>query len=248
MKTITGKLLKNQTRPSPSIDCYVPDKNEHGIGLIIFPGGAYHHLSEHEGKGYAEYFCKNGIACFVVKYRVSPDGVKHPAMIEDALAAIETIKSLATDFNLNPDKVGIMGSSAGGHLAAHTLTKWQEFESELSLKPAFGILCYPVITTGEFSHSGSFNNLVDGKLSPKQMEELSCEKNITENTPPCFIWHTQEDLAVPIENSLLFAAALRKKNIPFELHTYAKGRHGIGLETPYEWEKDCLRWLKEINS
>ena len=246
MRIIEAKLENGTTNPSPQIECWIPEDNHSGMGIIIFPGGGYHHLAEHEGKGYAEYFVKHGIACFVVKYRLAPEH-HHPEMLEDALAAVETIRTNAVDFGIDPDKLGVMGSSAGGHLAAHTLTAWDQYESAVSLRPDFGILCYPVIlSSGKSAHQGSIQNLLGENPSLELLDAMSCEKHISDKTPPCFIWHTCEDDGVPVENSMEFASALRKNDVMFELHLYTKGRHGLGLGSEFRWEVDCLRWLKEV--
>lgn len=246
MNTITGTLKSGKTTPSPMIECWIPERNPGGIGLVILPGGGYGGLAAHEGKGYAEYFSKAGIACFVVSYRLGPQGFRHPAMLEDALAAIYTVRSEAHRFGVDPHRLGIMGSSAGGHLAAHALVAWNRYESDVSLRPDFGILCYPVITSqGTYAHAGSMRNLAGSDASPELLDELSCEKHVSTDTPPCFLWHTGEDLGVPLENSFLFASALRAHGVPFELHLYRKGRHGLGLGAPFDWGAECLRWLRD---
>jgi len=247
MKNIIGKLNCGTTNPAPSIDCYTPASDANGAAIIIFPGGGYNHLAQHEGHGYAERLTKSGYACFVVSYRLACQGHKHPAMIEDAMAAIYTVRSRAEEFNIDPRRIGVMGSSAGGHLAAHSLTKWSDFKSEISLRPDFGILCYPVITSEKpHRHDGSFRNLAGPDSSEEMFESLSCEKLVTPQTPPCFIWHTGEDGAVPMENSSLFAQALRRNKVPFELHLYNEGRHGLGLGAPFNWMDVCLRFLNSL--
>jgi acetyl esterase/lipase len=242
MQALIGSLEHSSTRASPQIDVYLPESNPGGIGIIILPGGGYQRLAEHEGKGYAAFFQQQGIAAFVVNYRLGPAGFKHPAMLEDALAAIETIRTRYTFTTL-----GIMGSSAGGHLAAHAMVAYRAYESRMSLRPDFAILCYPVITLeGNFAHQGCREHLLGLNPSEGLLEETSPQHHISENTPPCFIWHTLEDAAVPVENSLLLATALRQKGVAFELHLYTKGRHGLGLNTSFRWADDCLRWIQEI--
>lgn len=249
IKTITGKLSSGKTSPCPEIECYIPKENLKGIGIIILPGGGYHHLAAHEGKGYAEYFSKAGMACFVVTYRLGSHGYHHPAMLEDALAALNTVRSGATDWGIRSSALGIMGSSAGGHLAAHTLVAWDQYQSDVSLRPDFGILCYPVITSrGPYASKASIRNLTGDRPTDALLDELSIELHVTHNTPPCFIWHTGTDASVPVENSLLFATALRHHNIPFEYHIYHKGRHGLGLGTTFDWASECVRWLKDTVS
>ena len=247
MKTIIGGFPQGATAPAPEIQCWIPRRVHNGIGLIIFPGGGYNHLAEHEGKGYAEYFSQRGVTCFVVRYRLACEGFRHPAMVEDAFAAISTVRGSAADLGLDPQRIGVMGSSAGGHLAAHSLIAWPRYKSPISLRPDFGILCYPVITSsGKFCHGGSIANLVGKSPSPSLLNDVSCEKHVTRNTPPCFIWHTAEDQGVSVENSIMFASALRKQGIPFELHVYAKGGHGLGLKASFPWAEDCLRWLNYL--
>ena len=177
MKTIVtnGSLKSGKTNPAPRIECWIPEHGHKGIGLIILPGGGYSGHAEHEGKGYAEHFSKAGIACFVVTYRLGSQGFRHPAMLEDALAAIGTVRARAADFGVAPGKLGIIGSSAGGHLAAHTLVAWDRYESAVSLRPDFGVLCYPVITArGTHAHKNSMLNLAGENPPEALLDELSC--------------------------------------------------------------------------
>lgn len=233
----------------PAIECWAPRGPGLGIGIVIMPGGGYCMLAEHEGRGYAEHFGKLGIACFVVTYRLGSQGFRHPAMLEDALAAMGTVRARAGEFGIKPDRIGIMGSSAGGHLAAHTLVAYDRYPSAVSLRPDFGILCYPVIALrGPHCHSGSMEALLGRNPSQELLDEVDCVKHVTARTPPCFLWHTVEDDSVPVENSMMFASALRSNGVAFELHVYAKGSHGLGLGTPFKWADDCFRWLKESHA
>jgi acetyl esterase/lipase len=246
METITGELRSGTTKPGPPINCWIPEQNHRRGGIIIFPGGGYGGLAEHEGRGYAEHFSAEGIACFVVHYRLGSDGFRHPAMLEDALAAINTVRSRCGDFGVAPDRLGVMGSSAGGHLAAHALVAWETYEGEVSLRPDFGILCYPVILSdGPHAHVGSMRNLAGVSPTESLLNELSCDRNVSAETPPCFIWHTVEDPGVPVENSMLFGSALRQHGISFEMHLYTRGGHGLGLGAPFNWAGDCLRWIDD---
>lgn len=248
MSELTGSLPHSKTDPSPRIESYLPASDKRsGVGLIIFPGGGYGGLAEHEGKDYAEFFRNEGICCFVVSYRLGSQGFRHPAMLEDALSAVHEIRNQADSLGLKPNKIGVMGSSAGGHLAAHSLVSYGTIESPVSLRPDFGILCYPVIAmSGEHCHTGSRANLLGDHPSEELIREVSCDDLVTAQTPPCFIWHTYEDAGVLFENSLLFAAALRRNGVPFELHIYHKGRHGLGLNADFSWANDCLRWINDI--
>ena len=248
MNKITGSLESSLTGCAPQITVFPPQKNKcNGIGIVILPGGGYGGLAEHEGKGYAEFFSGNGFTCFVVTYRLGPEGHKHPAMLEDALAAIGTARKYSRKSGLGLKKNGIMGSSAGGHLAAHSLVDYGKYKSSVPLRPDFGILCYPVIDMkGKFRHQGSRDNLIGKKPSKKLIDEVSFLDRVNGKTPPCFIWHTWEDTGVPVENSMLFASALRKNGVPFDLHIYEKGGHGLGLNADFPWAQDCIRWLKTL--
>ncbi len=178
-------------------------------------------------------------------------------MLNDAARAVRLVRAKAADWKIDPHRIGIMGSSAGGHLASTLLTRFDAGKPDTedpierqSSRPDIGILCYPVITMGEHTHQGSKNNLLGKDPSPELAKLLSNELQVTKETPPCFLFHTYEDTAVPVENSLAFAAALRKAGVPFDLRVYQKGRHGIGLgdKPPFAhvhpWANDCLFWLK----
>lgn len=230
-----------------------------GAAVVICPGGGYANLAPHEGGDYARFLNEQGIAGFVLKYRLGSAGYHHPAMLEDAARAIRTVRARAAEWKLDPKKIGIMGSSAGGHLATTLLTHFDsgkpdatEVIERQSSRPDIGIVCYGVITMGNFTHGGSKLNLLGKEPSPELVRELSNELQVTKDTPPCFIWHTWEDKAVPVENSLQFAQALRKAGVPFDLHIYEKGPHGLGLGSRnydpakwHPWTQDCIYWLKE---
>lgn len=247
---LTGELPGTLTGAAPEISCYLPDvAGKTGVGVVILPGGGYGMLAEHEGRGYAEFFQRHGVAGFVVQYRLGSAGHRHPAMLEDALAAMRTVRAQAGALGVRPDAIGIMGSSAGGHLAAHALTAWASVASDISLRPDFGILCYPVITmSGPHSHVGSRNNLLGPDATPALIDSVSCERLVSATTPPCFLWHTVADEGVAVENSMMFAAALRRHQVSFELHLYAQGRHGLGLDTDFGWDATCLRWLLQTTA
>jgi acetyl esterase/lipase len=225
---------------------------------VICPGGGYGGLAGHEGEDYALYLNRLGIAGFVLKYRLGSAGYRHPVMLGDAARAIRLVRARASEWRVDPLRVGIMGSSAGGHLASTVVTHFDAGDSgsadpveRWSSRPDLGILCYAVITMGEFTHRGSRQNLLGPDPDPELVRELSGELQVTRSTPPCFVWHTWEDPAVPVENSLQFAAALRREGVPFDLHVYEKGPHGIGLrdKAPFEnvhpWARDLAFWLRE---
>ena len=234
-----------------------PAGNNSGSAIVICPGGGYGGLASHEGATYAQFLQQHGINGFVLKYRLGSAGYRHPIMLGDAARALRTVRANAKQWKIDPDKIGIMGSSAGGHLASTLLTHFDAGNPQandpidrISSRPSLGILCYPVITLGEFTHRGSKRNLLGDKPAAELVELLSNEKQVTGNTPPTFLWHTVQDKAVPVENSLQFATALRKAGVPFALHVYQKGRHGIGLadKPPFKnihpWAKDLVFWLK----
>ncbi len=224
-----------------------------GAAMVIFPGGGYGHLAGHEGKGYAEFFASHGIASFVVKYRLGSHGYRHPAMWNDASRAVRLVRSRAADWKLDPRRVGVIGSSAGGHLASTIATHFDAGKPDApdpverqSSRPDLAILCYPVITMGANTHGGSRNNLLGKEPDPELVKNLSNETQITKDTPPCFLWHTWEDKTVKVENSLEFATALQKAGVPYDLHIYQKGGHGMGLGkgAVHPWSADCIYWLK----
>jgi len=223
-----------------------------GAAMVILPGGGYGGLAGHEGKGYADWLVTNGVTCFVLKYRLGSAGYRHPIMLQDAARAVRVVRARAAEFKIDPKRVGIIGSSAGGHLASTLLTHFDAGQAEAadpidrqSSRPDLGILCYPVITMGPNTHQGSKNNLLGKDPSPELVKLLSNEMQVTKDTPPCFLWHTVEDKAVKVENSLEFAAALQRAGVPFDLHVYQKGAHGLGLGKNHPWAADCLFWLRE---
>jgi acetyl esterase/lipase len=244
---IFGSLPGATTDPAPGIKCFIPEHNPTGTGLIIFPGGGYWQLTAHEGDDYAEYFSSHGITCFVVSYRLAQHGFKHPAMIEDAFAAIRTLRLRAGEFGIDPGKLGVCGSSAGGHLVATTLFQHGQYACDVPLRPDFGVLCYPVIqSSGPFINEGSIENLLGKNPDPNLLERMACEKQVTSETPPCFIWSTADDSVVPVENSLAFAGALSRNKVPYDLRIYDHGEHGLGLNTPYGWEEDVVKWIHRL--
>jgi acetyl esterase/lipase len=237
----------------PTLTPYLADpKLATGAAMVICPGGGYGHLAGHEGKDYALWLNEHGVSGFVLKYRLGTHGYHHPRMLEDATRAVRLTRSRAKNWRIDPKRVGIMGSSAGGHLAATLLTHFDPGKSDAadriereSCRPDLGVLCYAVITMGGETHQSSRHNLLGDNPPPELMKMLSNELQVTPQTPPCFIWHTYEDATVPVENSLLFAEALRKAGVPFDLHIYQHGKHGMGLAGgDHPWAKDCLFWLK----
>lgn len=251
--------LGTSSNDIPTLTAYLPEAaTATGAAMVICPGGGYAHLAPHEGNDYALWLNQHGITCFVLKYRLGINGYHHPAELNDAARAVRWVRAHAEQFHIDTHRVGIMGSSAGGHLASTLMTHFDQVETNAadaidreSSRPDLGILCYAVITMGQYTHQGSKDYLLGTNASPELVHLLSNELQVKPNTPPCFIWCTYEDNAVPMENTLMFAEALRKNHVPFDLHIYEKGRHGIGLKdkppfaNPHPWAADCLFWLKE---
>ena len=240
----------------PSVQLYQPPADKaSGAAIVVCPGGGYAHLAPHEGHDIAIWLNSIGVTTVVLKYRLGPK-YQNPAMMQDALRAIRYTRSKASEWKIDPNRVGIMGFSAGGHLASTAATHFTVGDpnasdpiEKLSSRPDLAILCYPVITMTEpFVHKGSRKNLL-GDNPPEQLIDLmSNEKQVTEQTPPAFLFHTGDDPAVPVENSLMFALALRKKKVPYEMHIYEHGRHGVGL-APGDpalstWPKLLENWLR----
>ena len=251
--------LGTEGKDIPTLTPYLakPDKAT-GAAIVICPGGGYGGLADHEGKGYALWLNEQGIAGFVLKYRLGSGGYRHPVMLGDAARAVRLVRARAADWQVDPKRVGIMGSSAGGHLASTLLTHFDAGDATAtdvverqSSRPDVGILCYAVISMGTNTHQGSKNNLLGKDPSPELVKLLSNELQVTPQTPPCFLWHTWEDGAVKVENTLDFAQALRRNGVRFDLHIYEKGGHGLGLGSReydptkfLDWTRDCASWLK----
>jgi acetyl esterase/lipase len=244
--------LGNDTKDIPTLTPFlVPKEKATGAAIVILPGGGYGGLAPYEGKDYALWLNTLGVHGFVLKYRLGTAGYHHPRMLEDAARAMRIVRARAGEWDVDPKRVGIMGSSAGGHLASTLLTHFDagnpnsdDLIEKQSSRPDIGILCYPVITMGQYTHEGSKKNLLGPDPSEQLIDFLSNEKQVTSDTPPTFLFHTVEDMAVPVENSLMFAEALRKHGVSFDLHIYEKGRHGIGLGNGHPWTKDCEAFLK----
>ncbi len=242
----------------PLLTPYLPAAGATGAAFVICPGGGYSGLSmDHEGKAYALWLNQSGVAGFVLKYRLGSHGYRHPSMLQDAARAMRLVRARAAGWKVDPQRLGIMGSSAGGHLASTLLTHFDAGDAKSadaierqSSRPDLGVLCYAVITMGPDTHRGSHDNLLGQNPSPELEKLLSNELHVTPQTPPCFVWHTVADPVVKVENSLAFASALRRNGVPFDLHLYQNGGHGLGLgddAPPFRnalpWAGDLLFWL-----
>jgi acetyl esterase/lipase len=245
----------------PTITIYLPPKEAAtGTGVVICPGGGYGHLSmDREGEQIAEWLNSIGVAGFVLKYRHrrSGAGYGHPAPLQDAQRAMRIVRSRAKEFGIEPGRIGIMGFSAGGHLASSLGTHFQndyydakEDLDKLSCRPDFMILLYPVITMDDsYTHQGSKHNLLGDNPDPKLVENLSNETQVKPQTPPTFLVHSDEDPAVPSENSVNFYLALKKAGVSAEMHIYQKGPHGTAIEKRFgvisTWPDRCADWMKD---
>jgi acetyl esterase/lipase len=251
--------LGKEAKDVPTLTPYLPAAGQGtGAAVVVCPGGGYGMLADHEGRDYALWLNQQGVAAFVLQYRLGSSGYRHPVMLGDAARALRLVRARAGEWGVDAKRVGIMGSSAGGHLASTAVTHFDAGNPDAadpvdrqSSRPDLGILCYAVITLGEFTHQGSKENLLGKDPSPELVRLLSNELQVNTNTPPCFLWHTWEDKAVPVENSLQFAAALQRVGVPFDLHIYERGGHGMGLADkppfarPHPWAADLAFWLKE---
>lgn len=231
---------EGSTGSSAILRAYIPDTLEaEGIdrirpAVLILPGGAYAYTSRREAEPVAFNFLTQGICAFVLHYTPAP--ARFPQALVEALTAIGYIREHAEEWKIDKNQITVCGFSAGGHLCASVGTFWNKPFLETfigtdreKIKPNKLILCYPVITSGEFTHEGSMNNLLGDNKKADLLEFVSLEKQVTKEVPPTFIWHTYEDGAVPVRNALLFASALVKENIPVELHVYRRGGHGLSL-------------------
>jgi acetyl esterase/lipase len=247
----------SEDRDQPTLSIYLPSTAKaNGAAVVICPGGGYGALAvDHEGRQPAEWLNAHGVAAFVLKYRLGPR-YHHPAPLQDAQRALRMVRARANEWQVDPNRIGIWGFSAGGHLASTAGTHFEEGKLDagepmerVGSRPDFLILCYPVITfTPPYAHLGSRNNLLGKEADPKLVEDLSNDKRVTARTPPTFLFHTNEDKGVPPENSVQFYLALRKAGVPAELHIYEHGRHGVGLapKDPVlsSWPDRLAAWLE----
>ncbi|ALI99989.1 alpha/beta hydrolase [Rufibacter tibetensis] len=240
----------------PTITVYLPVKEKaNGTAVVICPGGGYAKLAaSHEGYDVAQKFAEQGVAAFVVKYRLPEAAVTSQPEItplQDAQQALYYVRKRAKEYNINPQRVGIMGFSAGGHLASTAGTHFTKPQIQnpenLSLRPDFLLLIYPVISSDPAVwHKGSFERLLGKEPTKEKLKAYSNDQQVTAQTPPTFLVHASDDGAVPPQNSILFYQALLQHKVPAELHIYQRGGHGFGLNnktTKDYWFDRCLNWM-----
>ncbi len=238
----------------PSIDLtpYLVSTGRPRGAVVVLPGGGYTHLADHEGEPVARRLNEFGIHALVLRYPVAP--ARHPEPLNAAARAVRVVRHRAGEWSVDPGKVGILGFSAGGHLASTLATHFDAGQptsddpvARQSSRPEAAVLGYPVISFGEHRHHGSMVNLLGEPPDEALRQSLSNETQVTPETPPCFLWHTSEDRSVPVQNSLDFARALAGAGVPFELHVFPHGGHGLGLavDDPAagRWSELCGRWL-----
>lgn len=245
-----------EDKPQLTVSLPAPEQAT-GAAIVVCPGGGYGGLAmDHEGKQIAEWLNSMGVAAAVLEYRHRGKGYGHPAPMQDVQRALRIVRARAQDWGVDSQRVGVLGFSAGGHLASTAATHFDRGNAQSddpvereSCRPDFAILCYPVIALGApFTHMGSQRNLLGEDAKPELIASLSNEKQVTADTPPTFLWHTTEDTAVPPENSIFFYLALRRVKAPAELHIFEHGRHGLGLAKNIPgvslWPKLCEEWLR----
>lgn len=257
-ETDANGILRISNVSVPTLTVFLPPKEKAtGAAVMICPGGGYGILAaSHEGSDIAKWFNEMGVAAFVLKYRLPNPAImtnQQEVPLLDAMQGMTLIRQSASRYNIDPNKIGVMGFSAGGHLASTLATHYDKGpKASEQAKPNFAILLYPVVTFGEKAHAGSRNNLL-GKLaaSPELVAYYSNELQVSSKTPPTFLVHAEDDKAVPVENSISFYLACLKSGIPAEMHLYPTGGHGFGMRTAKfgslnMWPEACRAWLTNL--
>jgi len=243
----------------PKITVYrAPADRATGAAVVVCPGGGYRVVAaDHEGKQIAEWLNSLGVSAFVLQYRLG-ERYRHPAPLQDAQRAIRMVRSRAKEWGVDPKRVGILGFSAGGHLASTAATHFDDGRPDAAdpveregSRPDFAVLCYAVISLVDpVAHAGSRRFLLGDPAPPALVEDLSNEKRVSARTPPTFLWHTADDASVPVENSLQFFEALHRAGVPAELHVFPHGRHGLGLApgdpAVSQWARLCATWMEGL--
>jgi acetyl esterase/lipase len=248
----------------PSITVYLPPEDKAiGTAVVVCPGGGYGFLAlDHEGKQVAEWLNARGVAAFVLRYRIVVQNKRpaplHPAPLLDVQRALRTVRAKAAEYHVKPDRVGVWGFSAGGHLASSAATHFDTGKTNaedpidrVSCRPNFAILAYPVVSMDPgIAHGGTRKNLLGNNPDPALVELMSNDKQVTKETPPTFIFHTDDDTAVPVANCLLYYLACKKHGVSVEMHSYAHGTHGVGLalKDPVlrTWPERLEAWMTSL--
>jgi len=244
--------LGSEDADTPTLTIYRADPSKAvPTAVVVCPGGGYGMLAmDHEGRQIAQWLNGMGVTSFVLKYRLGPR-YHHPAMMNDVQQALRTVRRRAPEFGVRPDRIGVWGFSAGGHLASTAATHF-ETKDGVSSRPDFAILAYPVITMKDpYTHKGSRRNLLGDNPDPALVDLMSNETQVTAQTPPSFIFFTSDDSAVPVENGIMFYQALHKAGVPAEMHIFATGPHGVGL-APNDpdlswWPRLLAEWMRGRN-
>jgi acetyl esterase/lipase len=246
---------KSTVNPRPMLTTYILSGEKVRGAVLILAGGCYTFTAEREAEPVALQYTAAGYHAFILEYSVAPN--RFPQALRDICRALTLIRQHAADWHIDPEKIAVCGFSAGGHLAASLGVFWNQAElfstagiDNNSVKPNALILSYPVITAGEFRYDGLIENLLGADASPEMVKMISLETQVSSSTPPTFLWQTVEDELVPVENSLLFASALRKHKVLFEMHIYPQGIHGQALATEetanekYKANSHVATWLE----
>lgn len=241
--------LGTTAKDVPTLTPYLPAQST-GAAMLLIPGGSYSGIYEGQAEPFALWLNEQGITVFVLRYRLGSAGYRYPAQLQDAVAAMLQIRAGAAKWRLDPQRIGVMGFSAGGHLASTLINRPEDAlmagrDDKISPRPDLAILCYPVISMITKPHATSRKMLIGDTPDEKRIQQTSSELQVKPGLPPVFLWHTMEDKMVPVEHAQLYAAALHKNAVPHELHLYQRGDHGTGLiGTQHPWFADLLFWLK----
>lgn len=261
----TTDIVRIRTVQTPDISVFLPSKKTAtGEAVIICPGGGYWILAyDWEGEDIAKYWNSKGVAAIVLKYRLPTSKSQiepHKSPLMDAQRAMRLVRYHAKDWNIDPGKIGIMGFSAGGHLASTLSTHFDNGDPDatdpverISCRPDFSMLIYPVISfTADFQHSGSHKALLGEDPDPALSRYYSNELQVSENTPPAILIHSSDDKGVPVDNSIVYYKALQERGITAEMHIYPYGGHGYGLAVGRgylsTWPERCNTWLKNLDA
>lgn len=241
--------LGTTAKDIPTLTPYLP-ANPNGAAMLLIPGGSYSGIYEGQAEPFALWLNEQGLTVFVLRYRLGSAGYRYPAQLQDAVEAMFQIRGNAAKWKIDPQRIGVMGFSAGGHLVSTLINRPEDGmlegrDDHISPRPDLAILCYPVISMITKPHGTSRKMLIGDSSAEKLVRQTSSELQVKPGLPPVFLWHTMEDKLVPVEHAQLYAAALHQNNVPHELHLYQHGDHGTGLiGTQHPWFADLLFWLK----